>query len=85
MAKNSKIPILKTNAEVCDEMAKAISMNAFRAMTEALVKMEFQNAPEKIMMEKCVWPVLEEAGARFSALAEGDSDVPLDGFEYVIG
>ena len=68
-----------------DEIAKVISLNAFKALTDSLVELENQGASAEVLMDKCVWPILQEASVRFSALARGEEDVPLSGFKYVVG
>jgi hypothetical protein len=62
-----------------------LATNALQTMTEELVKMEGADAKATDMMEKCVWPILYEAAARFRAIAEGDFDIPEGGFEFVVG
>jgi len=57
------IPILNDNGDI-EKLYLSILSNAFRAMTNSLVEMEIQNVNQKDMMEKCVWPILHEAGRR---------------------
>jgi len=78
------IPILNDNGDI-EKLYLSILSNAFRAMTNSLVEMEIQNVNQKDMMEKCVWPILHEAGRRVSTILSGDLDVPDNGFELVIG
>ena len=83
------IPILEgapeNVAEVKAQYASVIAMNAFKVMTDALVRMEQEGRKPDFMMEKCVWPILHEASRRFETIANGDFDVPKDGFEFVVG
>ena len=81
------IPILDGKLSTNEKYA-TIAANALKIMTEALVKMETSGYNEKSMMDKCVWPILQEASLRYSAIAKDEDnsdDVPLDGFEYLIG
>jgi len=68
-----------------EKLYLSILSNAFRAMTDSLVEMEMQNKNPKDMMEKCVWPILHEAGRRVSTILSGDLDVPEGGFDFVVG
>ena len=80
------IPIL--NSKTSDKglkLSATIANNALRTMTESLVKMEKAEIAPVIMLEKCVWPILYEAARRFETIAQGDTDVPDGGFEYVVG
>jgi len=80
------IPIIDPTAErEKDELYKQIAVNALRAMTSALVEMENKKTPEKEMMDKCVWPILQEAEHRFNAIKNDTEDIPLDGFEFMVG
>ena len=80
------IPLINPMAEKKkDELYKEIAINALRAMTSGLVEMENKKTPEKKMMNKCVWPILQEAERRFSAIRDDETDVPVDGFEFMIG
>ena len=74
------IPILGEDLDG-KELAKIIALNAFRAMTDSLVAMEKSNVPPRAMMDRCVWPILEEAGRRFEAISDGEKGVPEDGFD----
>jgi hypothetical protein len=78
------IPILNDNHDI-EKLYLSILSNAFREMTNSLVEMEIQDANPKDMMEKCVWPILHEAGRRVSTILSGDLDVPEGGFEFVVG
>ena len=78
------IPILDNGKSNIKELGCAIAINALRTMTESLVEMELKNIKPEVMMEKCVWPILQEAGIRFENLSDGD-DVPDGGFEFVVG
>ena len=69
----------------CDRLSCKILLNAFQTMTESLVKMEKGSVKPEVMMDKCVWPILHEAGRRVETIAEGDTDVPEGGFEFVVG
>jgi len=70
----------KDNEETC----KKIAVNALKAMTDILVEMEQLRLSEKEMMNKCVWPILNEAAKRFKDVQE-DKDVELGNFIYVVG
>ena len=79
------IPIINPSAEKKkDELYKQIAINALRAMTTALVEMEAKKRTEKDMINKCVWPILQEADHRFKAIRDDMEDVPLDGFEFMV-
>jgi hypothetical protein len=78
------IPILE-NKEDIEKLYLSIISNAFRTMTNSLVEMEIKNATPKDMMDKCVWPILHEAGVRTTRILSGDLDVPDGGFEFVVG
>lgn len=67
-----------------DDLYKQIAVNALGTMTNILVNMEAKRVPEKVMIEKCVWPILHEASRRFSAIRDDVEDVPLDGFEFMV-
>ncbi|MFA7219414.1 MAG: hypothetical protein WC119_02835 [Synergistaceae bacterium] len=85
MKTENGIPIFESSNIDTQSMAYKVVMNAFRTLTESLVKLENEGASEAVMMDKCVWPILHEADRRFDALAKGDTDVPEGGFEYVVG
>ena len=73
--------IIDGNAEKQkDEDYKAISINAFRVMSEVLVEMEMAGMNEKEMMRFCVWPILEESRKRFEKVGSGEK-TELDNFE----
>jgi len=84
MKNEKEIPILKNDVNV-EKLYLSILSNAFREMTNSLVEMELQNVHPKDMMEKCVWPILHEAGRRVSTILSGDLDVPDGGFDLVVG
>jgi len=79
------IPILETVKFDGEKLANKIVMNAFKTMTESLVKMEKDGVAPGIMMEKCVWPILHETAKRFDTISKGDVDIPEGGFESVVG
>jgi hypothetical protein len=68
-----------------EETCKRISVNALRTMTDTLVEMEQLSLSEKEMMNKCVWPILNEAAKRFKDVQEGNKYVELGNFVYVVG
>ena len=68
-----------------DALSRKIAINALQTMTESLVQMEKAGAKPDVMMEKCVWPILYEVDRRFETIANGHTDVPDGGFEYVVG
>ena len=84
MQEENGIPILDGKADQ-SEISGIVSTNALKTLTEELVKMESAGIEPAEMMEKCVWPILYEASARFRSIAKKDFDIPLDGFEFVVG
>lgn len=80
----NEIPILSGVAGV-DALSRGIAINALRTMTETLVNMEKDGRKEDFMIQKCVWPILYEASIRFEKLDSGDFNVPIDGFDMVVG
>jgi len=68
-----------------EKLSNKILLNAFQTLTESLVEMEKESVKPEVMMDKCVWPILHEAGRRVETIAEGDTDVPVGGFEFVVG
>ena len=67
-----------------EEICKKIAVNALTTMTDVLVEMEQLKLSEKEMMNKCVWPILNEAAKRFKDVQE-DKDVEIGNFVYVVG
>ena len=67
-----------------EEICKKIAVNALTTMTDTLVEMEQLHISEKEMMNKCVWPILNEAARRFKDVQE-NKDVELYNFIYVVG
>ena len=78
------IPILDNKDEI-ERVSGIVATNALKTLTNSLVKMEAAEVKPGSMMETCVWPILYEAARRFDYISEGDTDVPHDGFEYVVG
>ena len=78
------IPILNAKVDA-DQLSGVIARNALQTITESMVKMEKEGAKPEVMMDKCIWPILYEAERRFDSISKGDFDVPVDGFEYVVG
>lgn len=68
-----------------EETCKRIAVNALSTMTDTLVEMEQLHLSEKEMMNKCVWPILNEAAKRFKDVQEGSKDIELGNFVYVVG
>ena len=68
-----------------EETCKRIAVNALSTMTDTLVEMEQLHLSEKEMMNKCVWPILNEAAKRFKDVQEGSKDIELSNFVYVVG
>ena len=81
------IPIIGSGdkTSTIDELSLKILKNALQTMSTSLVEMEKVGNSEKQMMDKCVWPILHEAGQRFASISDGDLDVPEAGFEFVVG
>ena len=84
MNKTEKGIVIIEPAKDKEEICKKIAVNALKAMTDTLVEMEQLRLSEKEMMNKCVWPILNEAAKRFKDVQE-DKDVELGNFIYVVG
>jgi DNA topoisomerase IA len=67
-----------------EEICKKIAVSALSTMTDVLVEMEQMNLPEKTMMQKCVWPILNEAAKRFKDVQD-NKEVKIGNFVYVVG
>ena len=84
MERDKGIPILTSKYDA-EKIYALIATNALHAMTSALVEMENAAVSNDEMMDKCVWPILHEASRRFDSISKDDLDVPIDGFDYVVG
>ena len=66
-----------------DEKMKSIAVNALKSMTDILVDMSKNGMDNKMMMDKCVWPIIYEAAERFERIKRDEKNVPLDGFDEI--
>lgn len=75
MKTENGIPIFDTpkTDEDRETLYSKIALNALKTMTDELVKMENSGLGSKLMMDKCVWPILHEAGRRFAKIEEGEN------------
>ena len=70
MKTENGIPILDSGKEIFskEEKCSKIAIAALKKMTDELVKMENLGANHKTMMEKCVWPIIYDAGKKFEEI-----------------
>ena len=82
--KKEKGVVIIEPAKDKEEICKKIAVNALTTMTDVLVEMEQLKLSEREMMNKCVWPLLNEAAKRFKDVQD-DKDVEIGNFVYVVG
>ena len=82
--KKEKGVVIIEPAKDKEEICKKIAVNALTTMTDVLVEMEQLKLSEREMMNKCVWPILNEAAKRFKDVQD-DKDVEIGNFVYVVG
>jgi len=83
MSKEKGVIIIDQKADK-EDICKKIAVNALTTMTDTLVEMEQLHLSEKEMMNKCVWPILNEAAKRFKDV-QNDKEVEMNNFIYVVG
>lgn len=82
--KKEKGVVIIDPAKDKEEICKKVAVNALTTMTDVLVEMEQLKLSEREMMNKCVWPILNEAAKRFKDIQD-DKDVEIGNFIYVVG